>query len=71
MVAIGGLVSSRKVDRNMVCAFCDNQVCDGPYIEVEVTVPDELPLRRQMFGAHAGCMSRAMVDGVAVEIVDW
>jgi len=58
----------RKVSRNMRCAFCRGDVETGAYLEVEVTLPGAVGPQRQLFGAHADCMSRAMADGYNVEV---
>ena len=57
----------RKVRRDMQCAFCVGGG-RGPYLELEVTLPDVVGWQRQLLGAHADCLSNAMVDGNDIEL---
>ena len=51
----------------MICAFCAG-ARTGSYIEFEVTVPDAEGRQRQLFGAHAQCMTDAMSEGFEVDL---
>ena len=52
----------------MLCAFCCDADPKGPYVELEVTLPEASGNQRQLLGAHAGCLTDAMAEGFAVEI---
>lgn len=58
----------RKVSRDMQCAFCGAEAGAGPYLEVEVTLPDVSGPQRQLLGAHAGCLAQALASGFEIEL---
>jgi hypothetical protein len=60
----------KKLSRRIPCAFCGASTAGdaiGAYVEIEVTIPESDGLQRQLFVAHAGCMSAAMRNGCQIE----